>query len=237
MELDIERKRTAASEMDDAGEKRRKVDADIDLHHCPPSRVIHVRAVPDGSTQYDMMAAVQQFGKVSYVTLMPKVRQALIEMETVEAAMAVVDHNKTNTVVVKGRPVFFNFSKSQTIKRFSEPGPSLEGQQPNHVLLFTIFNPLFPITTEVIHKICSPHGVVVRIVIFHKNGVQAMVEFPTVEDAARVKEKLDGADIYAGCCTLKIEYSKSQTLNVRTNSEETWDINLVGQEMYQPSGD
>jgi heterogeneous nuclear ribonucleoprotein L len=94
MELDIERKRTAASEMDDAGEKRRKVDADIDLHHCPPSRVIHVRAVPDGSTQYDMMAAVQQFGKVSYVTLMPKVRQALIEMETVEAAMAVVDHNK-----------------------------------------------------------------------------------------------------------------------------------------------
>jgi heterogeneous nuclear ribonucleoprotein L len=79
--------------------------------------------------------------------------------------------------------------------------------------------------------------VVVRIVIFHKNGVQAMVEFPTVEDAARVKEKLDGADIYAGCCTLKIEYSKSQTLNVRTNSEETWDINLVGQEMYQPSGD
>ena len=64
MELDIERKRTAAPEMDDAGEKRRKVDSDFDLHHCPPSRVIHVRAVPDGSTQYDMMAAVQQFGKV-----------------------------------------------------------------------------------------------------------------------------------------------------------------------------
>ena len=32
--------------------------------------------------------------------------------------------------------------------------------------------------------------------------------FPTIEDAARVKDKLDGADIYAGCCTLKIEFSK-----------------------------
>lgn len=63
----MERKRTAAPEMDEAAEKRRKVDSDFDLHRCPPSKVVHVRAVPDGSTQYDMMAAVQQFGKVRSV--------------------------------------------------------------------------------------------------------------------------------------------------------------------------
>ena len=28
------------------------------------------------------------------------------------------------------------------------------------------------------HTICSPYGTVLRIVIFKKNGVQAMVEYP-----------------------------------------------------------
>lgn len=31
---------------------------------------------------------------------------------------------------------------------------------------------------EVLHTISSPHGQVQRIVIFKKNGVQAMVEYP-----------------------------------------------------------
>jgi hypothetical protein len=47
-----------------------------------------------------------------------------------------------------------------------------------HVLLLTILNPLYPIDVNVLHSITHPHGKVVRIVIFHKNGVQAMVEYP-----------------------------------------------------------
>ena len=58
------------------------------------------------------------------------------------------------------------------------------------------------------HTICSSHGSVVRIVVFKKNGVQAMVEFDSVDSARRAKQALSGADIYSGCCTLKIEYSK-----------------------------
>ena len=68
------------------------------------------------------------------------------------------------------------------------------------------------------HTICSPHGNVFRIVIFKKNGVQAMVEFDSIDSARRAKQALQGADIYSGCCTLKIEYAKvwrfsSQTLH------------------------
>ena len=58
------------------------------------------------------------------------------------------------------------------------------------------------------HTICSPHGNVFRIVIFKKNGVQAMVEFDSIDSARRAKQALQGADIYSGCCTLKIEYAK-----------------------------
>lgn len=103
---------------------------------------------------------------------------------------------------------------------------------------------------EVLHTISTPSGQVQRIVIFKKNGVQAMVEYPfqdyntifqfidflfcsghslsnnfktsflnwiiwhvvitfdSVDSATRAKETLHGADIYSGCCTLKIDYAK-----------------------------
>ncbi|KAH8027564.1 hypothetical protein HPB51_007114 [Rhipicephalus microplus] len=57
-------------------------------------------------------------------------------------------------------------------------GRGQEEEKPNHVLLMTILNPAYPITVDVIHTICTPSGKVMRIVIFKKNGVQAMVEYP-----------------------------------------------------------
>lgn len=35
-----------------------------------------------------------------------------------------------------------------------------------------------------------------------------MFTFDSIETAKRAKESLHGADIYSGCCTLKIEYAK-----------------------------
>jgi heterogeneous nuclear ribonucleoprotein L len=60
----------------------------------------------------------------------------------------------------------------------------------------------------VIYTICHPHGSVLRIVIFKKNGVQAMVEFDSIDSATRAREALNGCDIYSACCTLKIDYAK-----------------------------
>ncbi|XP_076667972.1 heterogeneous nuclear ribonucleoprotein L isoform X3 [Andrena cerasifolii] len=76
---------------------------------------------------------------------------------------------------------------------------------------------------EVLHTISAPSGQVRRIVIFKKNGVQAMVEFDSVESATRAKETLHGADIYSGCCTLKIDFAKPTKLNVYKNDAESWD--------------
>ncbi|XP_037500916.1 heterogeneous nuclear ribonucleoprotein L isoform X1 [Rhipicephalus sanguineus] len=102
-------------------------------------------------------------------------------------------------------------------------GRGQEEEKPNHVLLMTILNPAYPITVDVIHTICTPSGKVMRIVIFKKNGVQAMVEFDGVEAAVRAKKSLNGADIYSGCCTLKIEYAKPTRLNVYKNDNDSWD--------------
>ncbi|KAL9912729.1 heterogeneous nuclear ribonucleoprotein L isoform X3 [Glossina fuscipes] len=110
-----------------------------------------------------------------------------------------------------------------------------ETTRPNHILLFTIINPFYPITVDVLHKICNPHGQVLRIVIFKKNGVQAMVEFDSLDAATRARENLNGADIYSGCCTLKIDFAKPEKLNVYKNEPDTsWDYTLTTVGLISP---
>jgi len=105
----------------------------------------------------------------------------------------------------------------QLAKKSNEP------EKPNNVLLFTVLNPTYPITCDVLHTISSPIGAVLRIVIFKKNGVQAMIEFDNIEAAQRAKDSLHGCDIYSGCCTLKIEYAKPTKLNVYKNDMDSYD--------------
>jgi len=101
---------------------------------------------------------------------------------------------------------------------------SHEPEKPNHILLFTVLNPTYPVTCDVLNTICSATGKVLRIVIFKKNGVQAMVEFESVDTAKTAKENLHGCDIYSGCCTLKIEYAKPTKLNVYKNDSDSYDF-------------
>ena len=109
------------------------------------------------------------------------------------------------------------YIEQQLTRRSQEP------EKPNHILLFTVLNPTYPITCEVLNTICSPIGSVLRIVIFKKNGVQAMVEFDAVDTAKSAKENLHGCDVYSGCCTLKVEYAKPTKLNVYRNDSDSWD--------------
>eukprot|EP00117_Sycon_ciliatum_P036218 scpid69652/ scgid27300/ Heterogeneous nuclear ribonucleoprotein L len=215
----------ASGEESSAELKRRKPG---EGHSAPPSQVVHVRNVSDGTREHDLIGVVKSFGKVTYVTLMARHRQALIEFEDIEAATNLVQFNKNHDIQLLGRPAFFNFSLSQNIKRAGQAGGPHQEYAPNKILLFTILNPMYPITASVLHSIAQRHGEVQRIAIFHKNGVQALVELATVEQAVLAKETLDNADIYAGCCTLKIEFSKADRVNVSVNNEESWDYTGSG---------
>ncbi|KAM9319120.1 heterogeneous nuclear ribonucleoprotein L-like isoform 3-T3 [Pholidichthys leucotaenia] len=191
-----------------------------DPHKTLPSAVVHVRGLVDGVTEADIVEALQEFGAISYVVMMPKKRQALVEYEDMNGSSTAVTYAADNQVYIAGHPAFINYSTSQKISR---PGGSDDSRNVNNVLLFTIMNPIYPITTDVLYTICNNCGPVQRIVIFRKNGVQAMVEFDSVQSAQRAKASLNGADIYSGCCTLKIEYAKPTRLNVFKNDQDTWD--------------
>ncbi|XP_030637433.1 heterogeneous nuclear ribonucleoprotein L [Chanos chanos] len=191
-----------------------------DPHKTLPSVVVHVRGLVDGVTEADLVEALQEFGTISYVVVMPKKRQALVEYEDMSGSCNAVTYANDNQVYIAGHPAFINYSTSQKISR---PGDQDDTRSVNNVLLFTIMNPIYPITTDVLYTICNNCGPVQRIVIFRKNGVQAMVEFDSVQSAQRAKASLNGADIYSGCCTLKIEYAKPTRLNVFKNDQDTWD--------------
>uniref|UniRef100_A0A0B6ZTT6 RRM domain-containing protein n=1 Tax=Arion vulgaris TaxID=1028688 RepID=A0A0B6ZTT6_9EUPU len=187
----------------------------------PPSPCVHVRGLSEQAIEGDLVEAVQHFGAVRDVMMMPRKRQALIEFEDITGAKNCVEYcQQGNSIYCAGQPAFFNFSLSQKIQR---PGEGEDARPPNHILLFTVLNPQYPITVDVMHTITSPYGQVQRIVIFKKNGIQAMVEFDNVESAKRAKQSLNGADIYSGCCTIKIEYAKPTRLNVIRNDLDSWD--------------
>ncbi|XP_066515295.1 heterogeneous nuclear ribonucleoprotein L [Hoplias malabaricus] len=212
--------------------KRQKTDSDgmategyNDPHKTLPSLVVHVRGLIDGITESDLVEALREFGTISYVVLMPNKRQALVEYEDMSGSCNAVTYANDNQVYIAGRPCYINYSTSQKISR---PGDSSDAPSVNNILLFTIMNPIYPITTDVLYTICNNCGPVQRIVIFRKNGVQAMVEFDSVQSAQRAKASLNGADIYSGCCTLKIEYAKPTRLNVFKNDQDTWDYTNPG---------
>merc|ERR1712130_17004 len=132
--------------------------------------------------------------------------------------------------VLKNRPMA---DVSPSRKRLMEGDPlapkkeisdSPERNPAGNVLLLTILDALYPINTKLLERICSYAGPVLRIVIFRKKSVQAMVEFDSVLGAQRAKAALNGADIYRGCCTIKVEYAKPTSLNVFKNDDNTRDF-------------
>lgn len=198
-------------------------------YEMPLSKVIHCRAVAKGCKEVDLVEVMSLFGNVIAIKLMPQVFQALVEFEDLESAIACVTFSHMQPILLLSRQMYVNYSKSTEINRsFSA---SAQSQTPSNVLLLTIVNVIYPITVNILKKICEQQNVeVLRIAIFHKNGLQAFIEFKTVEDASHILNAINGCDIYPGCCTLKIDYSKTTKLNVRANTEESFNIDIIHNE-------
>lgn len=81
---------------------------------------------------------------LSYVVVMPKKRQALVEYEDMNGSSTAVTYAADNQVYIAGHVAFINYSTSQKISR---PGDSDDSRSVNNVLLLTIMNPIYPITT------------------------------------------------------------------------------------------
>lgn len=184
--------------------------------------VVHVRNLSPLAIEADLVQALSHFGFVSYVSCMSAKNMALVEFENAKDARACVEYAKDHAIYVAGQEAQFSYSVSKKIQRVG-----LESAEPNHVLILTIYNAYYPINVNVIHKICSPYGNVKRIVIIRRNLLQSLVEFDDVEEARAAKRAINGADIYSGCCTLKAEFAKPDTVNVQNTSMDARDYTVA----------
>ncbi|KAM3185787.1 hypothetical protein ACTXT7_005647 [Hymenolepis weldensis] len=193
-----------------------------------PSPVVHITDLPEHTLEIDLEKLFDRFGRIVEIIMLPNKRQALIEFEDQNDADRVVQRSDNFPFMVGNQRLRLSYSTS---KRLTNRGRLDDGvvqndrspPQENNILLLTIYNAQYPITVDIIHQVTSRHGKVLRIVIFRKTGVQAMVEFASVEDARETKRHINGADIYSGCCSIKVEYAKQTRLKVVRNCLDSWD--------------
>lgn len=69
--------------------------------------------------------------------------------------------------------------------------------------------------------------------IFNLDSFQALIQYPDTQSAQAAKQALDGQNIYNSCCTLRIDYSKMSSLNVKYNNDKSRDFTNPN----LPSGD
>uniref|UniRef100_A0A8C2S758 Polypyrimidine tract binding protein 1 n=1 Tax=Capra hircus TaxID=9925 RepID=A0A8C2S758_CAPHI len=213
-----------------------------------PSRVIHIRKLP---------------GDVTNLLMLKGKNQAFIEMHTEEAANTMVNYYTSVTPVLRGQPIYIQFSNHKELKTDSSPnqaraqaalqavnsvqsgnlalaasaaavdaGMAMAGQSP--VLRIIVENLFYPVTLDVLHQIFSKFGTVLKIITFTKNNqFQALLQYADPVSAQHAKLSLDGQNIYNACCTLRIDFSKLTSLNVKYNNDKSRDYTRPD----LPSGD
>ncbi|XP_044516406.1 polypyrimidine tract-binding protein 3 isoform X2 [Gracilinanus agilis] len=187
--------------------------------------------------------------------------QAFLEMASEEAAVTMVNYYTPVTPHLRSQPVFIQYSNHRELKTDNLPnqaraqaalqavnavqsgslalttapgneGGVLPGQSP--VLRIIVENLFYPVTLEVLYQIFSKFGTVLRIITFTKNNqFQALLQYADPLNAHYAKMALDGQNIYNACCTLRIDFSKLTSLNVKYNNDKSRDFTRLD----LPSGD
>lgn len=102
-------------------------------------------------------------------------------------------------------------------------GQDIQGG-PNTVLRVIVEHMIYPISLDILHLIFQRFGKVLKIVTFTKNNsFQALIQYPDTQSAQSAKQALDGQNVYNSCCTLRIDYSKMSSLNVKYNNDKSRD--------------
>ncbi|XP_072940310.1 polypyrimidine tract-binding protein 2 isoform X9 [Epargyreus clarus] len=226
-----------------------------------PSRVIHIRNIPNETTEAEVIQLGLPFGRVTNVLVLKGKNQAFLEMAEEISAVAMVAYFGGCVAQLRGRAVYVQFSNHKELKtdqthsnasasaqaalqaaqaisnsagaaivagagaalQPANGGTEIQGG-PNTVLRVIIEHMLYPIVLDVLYSIFQRYGKVLKIVTFTKNNsFQALIQYPDTGSAQMAKTALDGQNIYNGCCTLRIDYSKMTCLNVKYNNDKSRD--------------
>ncbi|XP_071953782.1 polypyrimidine tract-binding protein 3-like isoform X2 [Antedon mediterranea] len=175
-------------------------------------------------------------------------QQTVIAQAAIAAVNAVLNSNEGNDQ--SDAPIDKNAAAQAALQAAQSllptfPGATakaVEGGGENTVLRVIVDNMLYPVTLDILHQIFSKFGQILRIVTFTKNTqFQALIQFQDKIAAQAARYSLDGQNVYNGCCTLRIDYSKMTTLQVKYNNDKSRDYTKMdlpsGETMGMPSHD
>lgn len=238
----------AADNNNDA--KKAKLDK---THNGKPSRVIHIRNIPNEVSETEIIHLGVPFGRVTNVLVLKGKNQAFLEFSDEVSATTMVTFYGSSVAQLRGRAVYVQYSNHRELKTdqahnnaVSSPtniianptnNTALQAQGqvgqvqggetqggPNTVLRVIVEHMVYPITLDILYTIFTRFGKVLKIVTFTKNSsYQALIQYPDMLSAQAAKFSLDGQNIYNSCCTLRIDYSKMQNLNVKYNNDKSRD--------------
>ncbi|XP_075885145.1 polypyrimidine tract-binding protein 3-like isoform X1 [Nelusetta ayraudi] len=215
---------------------------------CIPCRVLHLRHLPADVSEQEVLALALPFGRVSKLITLKTKNQGFLEMASEEAAVTMINYYTTAPPTIRNQPVFIQYSTHRELKTDNLPNQRVAlqgigsatvhsgniasggegrgfGPSQSPVLRIIVENLFYPVTLEVLQQIFSKFGSVLKIITFTRNNqFQALLQFSDTVHAQHAKASLDGQNIYNGCCTLRIDFSKLSALNVKYNNDKSRDF-------------
>ncbi|XP_070775955.1 polypyrimidine tract-binding protein 1a isoform X1 [Enoplosus armatus] len=218
-----------------------------------PSRVVHVRKLPNDINEAEVIGLGLPFGKVTNLLMLKGKNQAFLELNSEECAQTMVSYYSSVTPVIRNHPIYMQYSTHKELKTDNSPnqvraqaalqavnalhgggmgsmaiaadaGSIGGGASQSPVLRVIVENLFYPVTLDVLHQIFSKFGTVLKIITFTKNNqFQALIQYADGMTAQHAKVSLDGQNIYNACCTLRISFSKLTSLNVKYNNDKSRD--------------
>jgi polypyrimidine tract-binding protein 1 len=215
-----------------------------------PSRVVHLRNIPHQLTENEIIFLGLSFGNIKNVLFLRSKNQAFLEFEQLQDAQQMILHFNNSSTTFSGKKIFVQYSNHQELNTDPSNSNNLVAQAAlneavqlhkaakmggkNTVLRATILNMIYPVTLDVLHQIFSKFGNVLKIITFNKNDkFQVLIQIKDPMSAQNAKLSLHNQNIYNGCCTLQIDFSKLTTLEVRFNNDKSRDYT----NLLLPTGD
>ncbi|XP_058269923.1 polypyrimidine tract-binding protein 2b isoform X2 [Hemibagrus wyckioides] len=178
----------------------------------PPSRVIHIRKLPNEVSETEVIALGLPFGKVTNILMLKGKNQAFLELGTEEAAITMVNYYTAVTPQVRNAPVCIQYSNHKELKTDSALNQRAQAVLQAVCAVQEGGSPSSDSAGESV--LIPPPSPVLRIIIDN-------MFYPVTLDV--LQQSLDGQNIYNSCCTLRIDFSKLVNLNVKYNNDKSRD--------------
>jgi len=200
-----------------------------------PSKVIHLRALPADVTEAEVKALGLPFGRVTNSLLMRQKHQAFIQLESIENASTMINYYDYVHPTIRHQPICLQFSQHQELRtRQQDDQIAAENKPEGHidlgpggktVLKVIVSNIVYPVTIEILQQVFQRCGEILKIVTFLRNEqFHALIQYSNAKEASAAKNLFDRQNIYNGCNTLTVEFSRLDNLNVKYNNDKMRDF-------------